>query len=389
MWRSVAICAACAAGSIGCGWGPTSWCLDGPSDFVIPAGMGQAADGTLLVASAWGRTDAGECRYIRRAGGLHSIATDGERDVRDLPGMPGLGFAAGEAVALISGGSWFAGGIGGGVQYSPGPSPSLYSVSLGGLDASEQEPPANSGLGSQLISAGGRVFLLAGASLHRFDGEDFAPVTLPGDVLSAAGTPGSLFAVLQSGDVTELDPVTLSVSASYAGCGAPSIAPFGAGKLALACAQGIGVVGTAPPSFAVLSTGERFVQVWGDPLVEAALVTTTGGWTRIFTLASGAHGELAGGVFDAEFTSDAAYAVLIDAYSPFFDGALVQIPYDGAPATPLQESWGPTQIEWAGSGDLIVGSGRFLLYLDPATGLETGPRQELEPPPSFDPPFPP
>mgnify|MGYP001579775019 CR=1 FL=1 len=49
------------------------------------------------------------------------------------------------------------------------------------------------------------------------------------------------------------------------------------------------------------------------PAVEAALVTTTGGWTRILTLASGAHGEISGGVFDAEFTSDAAYAVLIGA----------------------------------------------------------------------------
>lgn len=389
MWRSVAIGAACAAGSCGYASGPTSWCDDGPSDFVIAAGMEQQADGTLLIASAWGETDEGQCRYVRRAGAVHSIPTNGDASVSDLPDEPGLELAAGDSMALLSSGEWFAGGIGGGVQHSPGADPAVYSVSLAGLDVSEEEPPA--GLGRQLISAGGRVFLLTGATLHRHDGgDDFVPVLLPSDVLAAAGTAGSLFAVLESGEVAAIDPVALSVSATYEGCVAPSIAPFGAGKLALACAQGIGVVSTAPPSFAVLSTEGRFVQVWGDPLAEAVLVTTTGGLTRVFTLASGAQGELAGGVFDAELTGDAAYAVLIEAqYTPpfFLDDALVRVPYDGGPPVPLLESWGPMQVEWAGSGDLVVGSGRLVLHLDPATGLETG-RQELEPPPSFYPPFP-
>lgn len=117
-------------------------------------------------------------------------------------------------------------------------------------------------------------------------------------------------------------------------------------------------------------------------------MTTTGGWTRVFTLQSGAKGELAGRVFDAEFTSYAAYAVFASDAPFFLDGELLQIPYDGAPPTRLLDSWGPMQVELAGSGELIAASGRSLLYFDPATGMETGTRQELAPPPSFDLPFP-
>lgn len=385
--RALAVGAVLVAGVAGCGSSVTG-CFDGPSDFVVAAAMERAADGTILVASAWGKADEGSCHYVRRVGGVHSIAPDGDVSVRDLPGQPGLHLAVGDAAAIVSGGEWYAGGIGGNVGHSPGPEPPFYRVLLEGLDATEVTVPA--GIRRRLFSAGGRVFLLAGSTLHRDEGGGvFTQVALPADVVAVTGAAGALFASLQTGDVVAVDPITLSVSATYGACATQSIAPFGGGRLALVCEQGIGVVSTATPEpFAVLSTGERFVGVWGGALADAALVTTTGGMTRVFTIASGAQGAISGTVFDAELTEDAGYAVLTEA--PWaFEGALMRIPYDDGLATELVQSlWGPIQVERDESGALVVATERWLRRLDPATGLELATPQELDPPPMFDPPFP-
>lgn len=388
-FRALLVASPCLAGA-SCGYaaGPTSWCDDGPAGYTIPAGMEARADGTLLVASAWGKTDEGNCDYVRHAGGFHRISADGDSEVWDLPEEPGLAFAAGETHALVSGAEWFAGGIGGTVQHFPGEE--LFGVSIEGADAFVED--ASPSLGRRVGAAGGRVFLLRDGAVRRYDGKhEWAPVMLADDAWAMAELEGTLVVALQSGVVVSVDPGTLSVTTTWDACASSSIAAFGPEKLALVCAKGVGILDTvAPASFAVLSTSERFVEVWGGPHVETALVTTTGGWTRVFTLASGAHAGLAGSVFDAELTPQGAYAFLVEAWNlPFvIEGEVYRIPFDDSVPQGLLEYWGPVQVEWAGSGDLVLAVGRELRRLDPVSGVESSAPIELEPPPMLDPPLP-